>query len=128
MDLRELEHERLRAIVLGDRKRLEALHHEDFRLCTPSGDIVDRAFYLSGVCDGSINYSRFEAVTPIEVVQAAGLGVVRYRSAIDISIQGRPVGHLECWHLDVYTQGDAEGWRCLWSQATDTLQGNQSPG
>ncbi|WP_309570668.1 DUF4440 domain-containing protein [Deinococcus sp.] len=77
---------------------------------------------LSGLLDGSVDYARFEAVTPIEVRHAGGLGVLRYRSSIDVSIEGEPVGHLECWHLDVYTRGDDGRWRCPWSQATDTVQ------
>ncbi len=122
MDLRQLERERLQAIVLQDQDRLEVLHHADFQLCTPSGEIRDRRFYLSGLADGSIKYLRFEPVTPIEVIQSAKLGVVRYRSVIDISIQGGAVGHLECWHLDVYTEDALGSWSCLWSQATDTIQ------
>lgn len=50
------------------------------------------------------------------------LGVVRYRSVIDILIEGGAVGHLECWRLDVYTQDEQGSWSCLWSQATDTIQ------
>ena len=122
MDLRQLERERLQAIVSPNSDRLETLHHPDFLLCNPSGGILSRSSYLSGLCDGSIKYARFEPVTAVEVIQHADLGVVRYRSVIDISIRGGPMGHLECWHLDVYTRDEIGGWRCRWSQATDTIQ------
>ncbi|MBZ9750049.1 nuclear transport factor 2 family protein [Deinococcus sp. HMF7604] len=122
MDIRQLERQRLRAILHAEQATLEALHHPDFQLCTPSGAIWTRAFYLSGLLDGSLQYHRFEPVTPLEVRQVPGLGAVRYRSVIDVSFQGGPNNHLECWHLDIYTQAQDSAWRCLWSQATDTIR------
>lgn len=118
--LRDLEHRRLAATVAGDPDTLETLHAPDFVLCTPSGTIWGREHYLTGLVDGSIDYRRFEPVTPIEVVLDAHVAVLRYRSEIEISIGGGVPGHLACWHLDVY-QRDEGSWRCRWSQATDTL-------
>jgi len=47
------------------------------------------------------------------------LAVLRYRSAIDIAVQGQQAGPLECWHLDCYRRDDdGETWRVRWSQAT----------
>jgi hypothetical protein len=120
--LRELEQRRLTAVLAGERELLEQLHTPDFVLCTPSGSIWNRQHYLDGLVDGSINYHRFEPVTPIEVVLDSRLAVLRYRSEIQISVDGRPVGHLACWHLDVYER-DGATWRCRWSQATDTITG-----
>ncbi len=120
--LRELETQRLAAAVAGNAEVLDALHASDFALCTPSGDIWSRQHYLDGLVDGTINYLRFEPVTPIEVVVDRRLAVLRYRSAIDISLGGGNPGHLECWHLDVY-QREGASWRCRWSQATETITG-----
>jgi hypothetical protein len=49
-----------------------------------------------------------------------GLAVLRYRSAMDIHVQGQPAGPLECRHLDCYrvTGGEAR-WQVVWSQATE---------
>ncbi len=119
MDFPGLECRRLAAIVSGDRAVLDALHHEDFVLCTPSGVLWDRSFYLDGLSDGTISYARFQPVSTIEVTASADVAVVRYRSVIDVTVAGGG-GHLECWHLDVYVN-DRHGWRCKWSQATDTI-------
>lgn len=110
------------AVVAGERDALEQLHTPDFVLCTPSGTIWTRQYYLQGLIDGSINYRRFEPVTSIEVVLDARLAVLRHRSEIDISVDGREPSHLACWHLDVY-QLHGASWRCRWSQATDTIAG-----
>lgn len=120
-DLAKVEHERLRAIVEVDEPALWSLHDPDFLLCSPGGTIWDRATYVGGLCDGSVRYSRFEPATPIEVIGDAHLAVVRYRSIIDL-VTPRGGGHLECWHLDTYVLDCDQGWRCRWSQATDTIK------
>lgn len=119
-DLRAVERRRLAAIVAGDPDALDELHAPEFVLCTPSGTLWTRRRYLDGLVDRSIRYHRFEPVTTIEVVVDARVAVLRYRSEIRISINGGAVGHLACWHLDVY-QRDSAAWRCRWSQATDTI-------
>lgn len=120
-DLRRTELGRLAAIVNRDGKALEALHAPDFVLCTPTGTVWSRRHYLDGLVDGSIRYTRFEPSTPLEVVVDSELAVIRYRSVIEISVDHRAPGSLECWHLDVYERGDREQWQCRWSQATGTL-------
>ncbi|SDS97755.1 protein of unknown function [Friedmanniella luteola] len=118
--LRELETQRLAAVVAGNAEMLDELHASSFVLCTPSGDVWSRQHYLDGLVDGTINYLRFAPVTPIEVIPDLHLAVLRYRSEIEISVGGGTPGHLACWHLDVY-QREGKAWRCRWSQATDTI-------
>ncbi|MEV6520631.1 nuclear transport factor 2 family protein [Longispora sp. NPDC051575] len=119
--LGEQERRRLAALVAADTVLLDELHAEDFLLVNPGGGEWDRAFYLGGVADGSIDYRRFEAVTPIQVLAGDGVAVVRYRSAIEIAIDGGPYRALSAWHLDCYRHDGAAGrWRCVWSQATAT--------
>jgi hypothetical protein len=120
-DLRELETRRLAAIVAGDAEVLRAVHAPDFQLCTPTGTVWTRQHYLDGLIDGTIDYHRFEPVTPVEVVLDSTLAALRYRSVIEISIDHGPLGRLACWHLDVY-QFDGTAWTCRWSQATDTIR------
>ncbi|MEV6285122.1 nuclear transport factor 2 family protein [Kribbella sp. NPDC051770] len=116
--LREIERARLRALVAGDRETADPLHAEDFRIVTPSGLGWSKEEYLGGIASGFIDYRRFEAVSEIEVMIDGGLGVVKYRSAIEISVDGNPVAELSAWHLDVY-RVDVNGlWQVRWSQAT----------
>jgi Domain of unknown function (DUF4440) len=123
LELTKLERRRLRAIVDADAAVLEETHAPNFVLCTPSGIVWDRAKYLGGIVDGSIRYLRFEPDGPIDCLEGDAVGAVRYRSAIDVSIDGKEAGHLECWHLDVYERAGGGAWRCRWSQATDTIVG-----
>ena len=47
-----------------------------------------------GVLSGQINYRRFEAVSDIEVMTDGNLAVLRYRSEIDIHVEGQQPGPL----------------------------------
>ncbi len=120
-ELRGIESRRLTAILAGERVSLETLHAPDFLLCTPSGTVWSKRHYVDGLVDGTIRYTRFQPVTPLEVALDSRLAVIRYRSAIEISVDHAEPGALECWHLDVYECSDQGQWRCRWSQATDTI-------
>jgi hypothetical protein len=60
-----------------------------------------------------------------EVFVDGGLAVLRYRSAIDIHVQGQQAGRLACWHTDCYraTAGRAQWW-LVRSQATEIPPGS----
>jgi len=119
IQLDEQERGRLAALVSVDIALLDDLHADDFILVNPGGGEWDKTFYLGGIADGSIDYRRFEAVTPIQVLAGAGVAVVRYQSAIEIAVDGGPFVSLSGWHLDCYRHDEAAGrWRCVWSQAT----------
>ncbi|MDI1463141.1 nuclear transport factor 2 family protein [Catellatospora sp. KI3] len=119
--LAEQELLRLAALVAADTALLDELHADDFILVNPGGGVWDRAFYLGGVTDGSIDYRRFEAVTAIQVLAGDGVAVVRYRSAIEIAVDRGEYVSLNAWHLDCYRHDERSGrWRCVWSQATRT--------
>ena len=117
-ELVETEHRRLRALVTPDVDLAMRLHTPDFLLVHPGGGVWDRSDYLGGIADGSIDYRRFEPISAIEVMVDGTLAVVRYRSLIDIAVQGQPAGELRCWHVDCYQRNDA-GWQVRWSQATE---------
>jgi len=115
-----IEERRLRALVAADAVELDALHDPDFVLVNPSGSAWSKADYVGGIISGRINYRRFEAVTDIEVLVDAALAVLRYRSAIDIHVQGQTAGPLQCWHTDCYRRiSQDDPWRVIWSQATE---------
>lgn len=118
-DLGDQERQRLAALVAADTAILDDLHADDFILVNPGGGEWDKAFYLGGIGDGSIHYRRFEAVTPISVLADEKLAVVRYRSVIEIAVDGGAYVSLNAWHPDCYRRDDQSGrWRCVWSQAT----------
>jgi len=120
-ELREVELRRLRALVQASEAELEALHSPEFLLVNPSGTVWSRAFYLGGVVAGTIDYRRFDADSFIEVVIDGNLGIVRYRSAIDIQVLEQQGGPLKCWHMDCYQRSSPDApWQVIWSQATES--------
>jgi hypothetical protein len=118
-ELRNLERRRLRSLVEVRVEEADALHAPDFQLVHPGGGVWSKQQYLEGIATGRIEYRRFEAMSNIDVMVDSTLAVLRYRSAIDIAVEGQEPGPLECWHLDCYRRDDDGGrWRVRWSQAT----------
>ena len=116
--LADIERRRLRALVGADLKEAEELHADDFRLVTPGGDSLSKEEYLGGVASGSIDYLRWEP-EEIEVRVRADAGCVRYRSTIEIVVDGRELPPIRCWHTDYYELRDGR-WQVVFSQATAT--------
>ena len=94
------------------------LHADDFRIVTPSGHAWSKQEYVGGIASGDIDYRRFEPISEIEVMLDHDLAVLRYRSAIEISVNGREPVILEAWHQDVYRRTSYGTWQIHWSQAT----------
>jgi hypothetical protein len=118
-ELGNLERRRLRSLVEVRVEEADALHAPDFQLVHPAGGVWSKEEYLGGIASGRIAYRRFEAISEIEVMVDSALAALRYRSAIDIAVEGQEAGPIECWHLDCYRRDDAGGsWRVRWSQAT----------
>lgn len=67
--------------------------------------------YLDGIASGTIDYRRFEPVSEISVLTAGELVVIRYKSQIDIEVQGQHL-LLRCWHTDCYRRGH-DGWQVV---------------
>jgi hypothetical protein len=116
--LADIERFRLRTLVEARVAEADALHAPDFVLVNPSGNVWSREKYLGGIADGRIVYRRFDPISDIDVMVDGRLAVLRYRSAIEVSVLGRESGALECWHLDCYRRDDGGSWRVRWSQAT----------
>jgi len=115
--LRDLERTRLSHLVARRIPEAEALHAPDFVIVTPSGHAWTKAEYLGGIESGEILYRRFEPITDIDVMVDGAVAVLRYRSAIEIGVNGREPGPLSAWHLDCYRR-TPDGWQIRWSQAT----------
>jgi ketosteroid isomerase-like protein len=118
-DLRATELERLRALVEADIGTARALHAPDFRAVDPRGGVHGLDEYLEGLAGGALDYRRFDPVSEIEVSVSGDLAVTRYRSRIEILVQGLPPQDLEAWHTNCYRRArDSGGWQAVWAQET----------
>jgi len=117
-ELADVERQRLRALVAADVRLAAELHADDFQLVTPSGDTYSKDAYLEGVAAGEINYLHWEPEA-IDARVRADAGCVRYRSTIEIVVEGRALPAGRYWHTDYYERRDGR-WQVVWSQATAT--------
>ena len=114
--LRSTERERLRALVTGNVERAGQLHSDDFQLINPLGGALSKEQYLGGISSGQIQYLFWEP--EVIVVRTYGdAAVIRYRSQLEIVVQGRHIPRQWYWHTDLYERQGAE-WRVVWSHAT----------
>jgi hypothetical protein len=114
--LRSTERERLRALVTGDVERAARLHTDDFQLINPLGGALSKAQYLGGIGSGQIHYLYWEP-EPIEVRLYGDAAVIRYRSELEIVVQGRHIPRQRYWHTDLYERRGGQ-WQAVWSHAT----------
>ena len=115
--LRQLERERLRALVEADMKRARELHAEDFQLVNPRGETLTKDQYLGGIESGRLDYLLWEPVSHIAVRLHGDAAVIRYRSRLEIMVDGQRVPEAQYWHTDSYEK-HAGKWQVVWSQAT----------
>src|SRR6476661_1549678 len=114
--LRSTERERLRALVTGDVERAKQLHTEDFQLINPLGGALSKEQYLGGIGSGQIRYLYWEPDS-IAVRLYGDVAVLRYRSQLEIVVQGRHIPRQWYWHTDLYERHGAQ-WQVVWSHAT----------
>jgi len=114
--LRSTERERLRALVSGDVERAKQLHTEDFQLINPLGGALSKEQYLGGIGSGQIRYLYWEPES-IAVRLYGDVAALRYRSQLEIVVQGRHIPRQRYWHTDLYERHGAQ-WQAVWSHAT----------
>jgi Domain of unknown function (DUF4440) len=114
--IRSTECERLRALVTGDVERAGQLHTDDFQLINPLGGALSKEQYLGGISSGQIHYLYWEP-EPIAVRIYGDVAVIRYRSQLEIVVQGRHIPRQRYWHTDLYERHGAQ-WQVVWSHAT----------
>jgi hypothetical protein len=115
--LRQLERERLRALVEADVQRARELHAQQFQLVNPRGETLTRDDYLGAVESGRLDYLLWEPVSDIAVRLHGDAAVIRYRSRLEIVVDGQRVPEAQYWHTDSYEK-HAGQWQVVWSQAT----------
>jgi hypothetical protein len=119
--LRHLERERLRALVEADVQRARELHAQQFQLVNPRGETLTKDEYLGGLESGRLDYLLWEPVSDIAVRMRGDIAVIRYRSRLEIVVDGQRVPEAQYWHTDSYER-HAGKWQIVWSQATLAAQ------
>jgi len=114
--LRATERERLRALVSGDVKRASQLHTDDFELINPLGGVLSKDQYLGGISSGQLRYLYWEPEA-IAVRVYGDVAVIRYRSQLEVVVQGRHIPRQRYWHTDFYERRAGQ-WQVVWSHAT----------
>lgn len=115
--LRQIEHERVRALVNADMDAAERIHADDFLLVNPAGIVWSKEQYLSGIDSGAFNYRVWNPDT-IEVLVYEDAAVMRYQSELEIVVLGQEISLRRYWHTDLYERRDGN-WQAVWSQATE---------
>jgi len=114
--VRSTERERLRALVSGDVHRAAQLHTDDFQLINPLGGALSKEQYLGGIGAGQIRYVYWEP-EDIAVRLYGEVAVLRYRSQLEIVVQGHHIPRQRYWHTDLYERHGPQ-WQVVWSHAT----------
>ena len=115
--IRDIERQRLRALVEADMDVARRLHAEDFQLITPFGDALSKEEYLGTVESGDIDYVVWKP-DAIDVRLSGDMAVLRYSSRIEIVVQGQRIPPGNYWHTDYYEKRNGR-WQDVWSQATE---------
>jgi uncharacterized protein (TIGR02246 family) len=115
--IRATERERLRALVAGDVAAAARFHADDFQLVNPPGGVLTKEQYLGGLAAGVFDYLVWEPDS-IAVRLHGDAAVIRYRSQLEIVVQGEKTSKRPYWHTDLYERRDGR-WQVVWSQATE---------
>jgi hypothetical protein len=115
--IRGTERQRVRALVSADLETARRLHADDFQLINPFGGSLTKEQYLGGIASGHLDYLMWEPES-IAVREYDKAAAIRYRSQLEIVVQGRKISRRPYWHTDVYEKRDGR-WQVVWSHATE---------
>lgn len=123
-NIRNIERNRLRALVSADIETAQRLHAPDFQLITPIGQALSKEEYLGAIATGYIRYEKWE---PEEIVVRLHQksAVIRYRAQLEVTFGGHKVPLNSYWHTDIYEYRDG-CWMIIWSQATGVVMPNNT--
>jgi hypothetical protein len=116
-DVRATARERIRALLDVDMEVARQLHANDFQLVTPLGAVFSKEQYLGAVAAGHLHYLVCEVDSPIDVRMYSDVALIRYRSQIEIEVQGQRYQRAPYWFIDAYERREGR-WQIVWSQGT----------
>ena len=115
--IRQIEQERLRALVEFDMDVAHELHAEDFQLITPDGSEYIKQTYLNQIESGELDYRIWEP-GEITVRLYKNVAVIRYDdSAFEVFVNGNLARSGLLRHINLYERQNGQ-WKVVWSQAS----------
>ena len=113
--LRQIEKQRLQALVDADVAVAGPLIASDFELINPIGDVLTRKDVIGGVSSGALDFLSDTVTSQIRVRLHGNTAVLRYRHTIDIAVV--PIGHLThpAWTTALYERRQGN-WQIVWEQ------------
>jgi hypothetical protein len=113
--LRQIEQQRLRALVDADVAVAGSLIADDYEGINPLGEVLTRDVFLGAVGSGAIDFLSDEVTSEIRVRLHGNSAVLRYRHMIDIQVAG--IGHLThpAWSTALYERRNGS-WQIVWGQ------------
>ena len=73
--------------------------------------------YLGAVTAGVIKYVSMELESQVDARVYGDVVLIRYRTAIEVDVQGQRFPRASYWFTDVYEKRDGR-WQIVWSQGT----------
>jgi ketosteroid isomerase-like protein len=114
--IREIEIQRLRALVDGDMATARRLHSEDFQLINPRGGSLSKEQYLTDLSSGALKYLEWEP-SEIHVRLYGDAAAIRYQARLRVSVKGSAGREVRFWHTDLYEKRNGQ-WQIVWSHAS----------
>ena len=115
--IRDIQRERTGALLAVNIETARRIYADDFQLITPLGAVFSKNEYLGAVEAGVLRYSVLELDSPLQVRVYGDVALVRYRTQIEIEVQGQRYSRSPYWFTDAYEKRDGQ-WQIVWSQGT----------
>jgi ketosteroid isomerase-like protein len=112
-----IQRERSNALLAADMDQAGQIHANDFQLITPLGARISRDEYLGAVEAGVIKYAVMELDSPVETRTYGDVALIRYRTQIEVEVQGHQYPRASYWFTDAYEKREGR-WQIVWSQGT----------
>jgi len=115
--IRHIQRERAGALLAANIETARRIYADDFQLITPLGAVFSKSEYLDAVEAGVLRYLVFELDSPLQLRVYGDVALVRYRTLIEIEVQGQRYPRSSYWFTDAYEKHDGQ-WQIVWSQGT----------
>lgn len=115
--IHHIQQERAGALLAPNIETARRIYADDFQLITPLGAVFSKNEYLGAVEAGVLRYSVIELDSPLQVRLCGDVALVRYRTQIEIEVQGQRYLRSPYWFTDAYEKRDGQ-WQIAWSQGT----------